>query len=91
MQLLKGAWKRESLNELINLAQTILDRGFDSQAFLSRQTLAFFTLLSILGPYHYYTQNFRQLTSEMNPRGLLAGEGILVAAKEEISKAVNIL
>ncbi len=77
----------ESLNELINLAQNILSTGFDSQAFLNWQVLAFTALAGILGPTHYYTQNFKRLTSEKNPVGLLAGEGILVAAQEEMRKA----
>jgi hypothetical protein len=74
----------ESVNQLISLAQSILDSGFDAQAFLNWQILAFATLVGILGPYHYYTQNFRRLTSEKIPRSLLAGEGILMAAKEQM-------
>ena len=77
------------LNELITLAQTLLDRGFDVQAFLSWETAAFLALVSLLGPFHYYTLNFKQLTKENNPLGLLAGEGILIAAREELLKAVG--
>ncbi len=77
----------ESLNELIDLAQSILSSGFDAQAFLNWQVLAFTALAGILGPTHYYTQNFKRMTSEKNPLGLLAGEGILVAAQEEMRKA----
>jgi hypothetical protein len=77
------------LNELINLAQILLDRGFDVQDFLSWETAAFFSLLSLLGPFHYYTLNFKRLTSENNHRGLLAGQGILIAAREESLKAVG--
>jgi len=79
----------ESLNDLINLAQTILASGFDSQAFLSWQVLAFTALAAVLGPTHYYTLNFKRLTSAKNALGLLAGEGILVAAKEQIRKAYD--
>jgi hypothetical protein len=74
----------ESLNQLISLAQSILDSGFDAQTFLNWQILAFSALVALLGPYHYYTQNFKRLTSEKNPRSLLAGEGILMAAKEQM-------
>jgi hypothetical protein len=76
----------DSLNELIMAAQALLDGNFDIQAFLGWQTLAFLTLLSLLGPFHYYTQNFKKLTSEKTPRGLLAGEGVLVAAREHFLK-----
>jgi len=87
---LKGGKKMESLNDLISLAQSILDSGYDVQAFLNWQTLAFSALVAIVGPYHYYTQNFKRLTSEKSPRGLLAGEGILLAAKEQIQKPVEL-
>lgn len=79
----------ESLNELIMAAQVLLDGSFDVQAFLGWQTLAFLTLLSLLGPFHYYTQNFKKITSEKTPRGLLAGEGVLVAAREQFLKAAG--
>jgi hypothetical protein len=76
----------ESLNELITAAQRILSAGFDVKAFMIWETMAFMALLSTLGPSHYYTQNFKHLTAEKSPKGLLAAKGILVAAKEEILK-----
>ncbi len=79
----------ESLNDLIMAAQSLLDGSFDIQAFLSWQALAFLALLSLLGPFHYYTQNFKRLTSEQTPRGLLAGEGLLVAAREQFLKTAE--
>lgn len=75
-----------SLNDLITAAQGMLSAGFDVKTFMVWETLAFMALLSTLGPRHYYTQNFKHLTAEKGPRGLLAGKGILVAAKEEILK-----
>ncbi len=71
----------ESLNDLIAVASVILDRGFDLQAFLSWKQTSFLALLTLLGPFHYYTLNFRRM-AEPSQRGLLSGEGILVAAKE---------
>ncbi len=79
----------EYLNDLINAAQAILDSGFDVQAFLGWKEVALVTLLGLLGPIHYYTQTFNQVTSEQDSRSLLAGEGILMAAKEEMLKSVN--
>ncbi len=76
----------ESLTDLINSAQAILDSGFDLQAFLTWKTMAFLSLLQLLGPFHYYTQNFRWLASEHNAKGLLAAEGLLLAAQQEILK-----
>jgi len=80
----------DSLADLINSAQAILDSGFDLQAFLSWKTMAFLSLLRVLGPFHYYTQNFRWIAAEQNARGLLAGEGILLAAQQEILKRPNL-
>ncbi|MGO9569371.1 MAG: hypothetical protein ACLP5H_17695 [Desulfomonilaceae bacterium] len=71
-----------NLTSLINSARVILDKRFDAQVFLSWQSLAFVTLANSLGPLHYYTRNFKLLTSERNQRSLLIGEGILIAARE---------
>lgn len=71
-----------TLTSLIDSAEVILDERFDAQAFLSWQSLASVTLTNVLGPLHYYTQNFKILTSQTNERSLLTGEGILIAARE---------
>src|SRR5208283_3291246 len=71
----------ENLNELIAAAQAILDNGFDLSAFMSWELLAFLTLVALLGPLHYYTQNFRRLTSDKTPRSLLAGRGLIEPPK----------
>lgn len=71
-----------TLTSLIESAAVILDKRFDAQAFLSWRSLAFVTLANLLGPLHYYTQNFKLLTSEINERSLLTSEGILIAARE---------
>jgi hypothetical protein len=71
-----------NLTLLINSARVILDKKFDAQVFLSWQSLALKTLANLLGPLHYYTRNFKLLTSERNERSLLTGEGILIAARE---------
>ncbi|MGB6066628.1 MAG: hypothetical protein WBG50_17625 [Desulfomonilaceae bacterium] len=79
----------EYLNDLIRAAQAILDSGFDVQSFLGWKEVALLTLLGLLGPLHYYTRTFKQNTSAQNPLSLLAGEGILMAAKEEMLKSIN--
>jgi hypothetical protein len=77
----------DQINELINMAQALLDSGFDVQTLINWETAAFIALLSLLGPFHYYTQNFKRLTSQNDAKALLAGEGVLMAAREEIKKA----
>ena len=79
----------ESLNELINLAQLILDNGFDPQTFLTWKEAAFICLLGLLGPLHFYTRSFGRVTGRADEKGLLAGEGLLIAAREEIAAAVT--
>jgi hypothetical protein len=74
----------ESLNDLIKLAQFILDNGFDIQTFLTWKEAAFICLLGLLGPLHFYTRSFGQVTGRTDEKGLLAGEGLLIAAREEI-------
>ena len=81
----------ESLNELIGLAQVILDSGFDLQAFLTWRELSFLCLLGLVGPLHYYTKSFGRFTGQADERSLLAGEGLLVAAREEITKDASTL
>jgi hypothetical protein len=84
VQLPKGEDKMEYLNDLINAAQSIREKGFDVQAFLGWKEVAFLALLGVLGPLHYYTRTFKQVTAAQDSLSLLAGEGILMAAKEEI-------
>ena len=76
----------EFLNDLINAGWSILENGFDPQAFLVWKQLSFACLVGLLGPLHFYTQNFRRFTAKGDPKGLLAAEGILTAAREEITK-----
>lgn len=79
----------ESLNDLINYAQFILDNGFDLQTFLTWKEAAFICLLALLGPLHFYTRSFGRVTGRTDEKGLLAGEGLLIAAREEIASAVT--
>jgi hypothetical protein len=78
-----------TLTSLIDSAKVILDKRFDAQVFLSWQSLACVTLTNLLGPLHYYTQNFKLLTSQTNERSLLTGEGILIAAREMATPQVQ--
>jgi hypothetical protein len=76
----------DALMELINSAQNISDSGFDLQAFLTWKALAFVTLLGLLGPFNYYTRRFCNFTSGSSRNALLAGNGVLEAVKEQLSK-----
>jgi hypothetical protein len=76
----------EFLNDLINAGWSILENGFDPQAFLAWKQMSFVCLVGLLGPVHFYTQNFKRFATEGDPKGLLAAEGILNAAREEMAK-----
>jgi hypothetical protein len=80
-----------NFTSLIDAAKVILDNRFDAQVFLSWRSSAFMTLAKLLGPLHYYTQNFKLLTSETNERSLLTGDGILIAAREMITPQVQVI
>lgn len=76
----------EYLMELLNQAQSILDAGFDVDAFLAWKSFAFFSVVVLLGPTHYYAKNFNSIISENTPKGLLAGKGVLIAVKEALAQ-----
>jgi hypothetical protein len=72
----------DSLVDLINAAQSLLDAGFDVQQFLAWKGIAFLFLLGLLGPLHYYTKTFCRVTEKPDHANLMAGEGVLMAIKE---------
>jgi len=76
----------ESLNDLITMAASMLDSGFDVYAFLEWKKTAFMALVGLFGPFHYYSLHFRRI-AEPSPLGLLAGGGMLSAAKEELAES----
>jgi hypothetical protein len=79
----------ESLTDLITVAQSLLDAGFDFQAFLTWKSLAFISLLGLLGPLHYYTKIFCRVTEVADHNHLMAGEGVLVAIREGLSQSTE--
>jgi hypothetical protein len=76
----------EFLNDLINSGWSILENGFDLQTFLTWKQMSLACLVGLLGPLHFYTRNFDRFTSGRHPQSLLAAEGILTAAREELAK-----
>ena len=77
----------DRLADLIKMAQGMLDGGFDPECFLTWKTLSFLCLMSLLGPLHFYTRKFGRVTRKMTSESVLAGEGILEAAKANITEA----
>jgi hypothetical protein len=81
---MKGGTDMDHINDLILSASAILDNGFDVGHFAEWRESAFIVLLGLLGPFHYYTRNFGELTAGMTQTSLLAGSGVLVAVEHGI-------
>jgi hypothetical protein len=59
------------------------DVGVD--AFMCWKNSSLLALVGLLGPLHYYTENFGRFTMEKNRQGPLAGTGILTAVEEQFA------
>ncbi|MFA6223574.1 MAG: hypothetical protein WC647_14790 [Desulfomonilaceae bacterium] len=73
------------IKQLIIAAHTLLKTNVDVEAFRSWKKSSIAALVALLGPSHYYTENFLRFTKEKNRRGLLAGAGILTAVEEQFA------
>ncbi len=73
------------IDRLIDAGWTVLESDFDAEAFHDWKRKAYECLNSILGPDHAYTQYFSHCVNLPETGCVLAGRGILSAAKEEIT------
>jgi len=73
------------IKHLIIAADALLKTNVDVDAFMCWEKSSSLTLVALLGPLHYYTENFGVFTREKNRRGLLAGTGILSAVQEQFA------
>ena len=73
------------IKQLIIAANALLKTNIDVDAFISWEKSSLLALVALLGPLHYYTENFGRFTREKNRRGLLAGTGILTAVEEQFA------
>ena len=81
----------KKLDDLIETAWQVVNTDFDAGAIYQWKKQAFDFLSENLGPDHYYTQYFKNCVDELEQENLLAGGGILTAAKEEIRQKSEIL
>ena len=77
----------KSIKQLIIAADTLLKTNVDVDAFRRWEKSSSLTLVALLGPLHYYTENFGVFTREKNRQGLLAGTGILTAVEEQFARS----
>lgn len=73
----------EQIDNLIEAGWHVLDTDFDRAAFINWRQRAFECLRTLLGPDHPYTACFRAFVVHEEKSDLLAGTGILVAAKHK--------
>jgi hypothetical protein len=73
----------EQIDRLIEAGWYVLESDFDRAAFINWRQRAFQCLLTLLGPDHPYTEYFKAFVVEAEKFHLLAGAGILAAAKEK--------
>ena len=73
------------IKQLIISTNALLKTNVDVDAFASWEKSSLLALVALLGPLHYYTENFGRFTKEKNRQGLLAGTGILTAVGEQFA------
>lgn len=78
----------QRIDDLIQAGWHVLDTDFDEKAFQNWKIQAFNCLTALLGPEHTYTQRFKDYVRQSDQKQVMAGGGLLVAAKEEIKKNV---
>ena len=74
------------LDYLIKAAWHVIHSDLDYGAIYQWRKQAADFLDVHLGPNHFYTQSFKRNIEEIEQRNLLTASGILIAAKEEITR-----
>ncbi len=59
----------KNIKQLIIAADTLLKTNVDVDAFRSWEKSSLLALVALLGPLHYYTENFGLFTREKKPSG----------------------
>jgi hypothetical protein len=77
----------KQIDDLIEAGWHVLLSDFDSTAFQNWRKQAFDCLNALCGPDHTYTQYFKHYVQEQHEANLLTGKGILIAAKETMSRS----
>ena len=75
------------IDDLIEAGWNVLESDFDPGAFQVWRNRAFDCLTTLLGSKHTYTLRFANYVRQAESMDTLAGEGILSAAREEVSRA----
>jgi hypothetical protein len=76
----------QTINDLVEQGWIILDAADNEAAYFKWQTQAVDCLTALLGPNHFYCMRLKAFFQETGRKGLLAGTGILAAAREELAR-----
>lgn len=72
------------IDDLINAGWEVLDGGFRESSYAEWKEKAYGCLEALLGPKHYYTVSLTTRVTQARETNLLAGTGILSAARDLI-------
>ena len=81
-----GCWRKKLIDDLIEAGWRVPDTNFSEAAFQNWRERALICLTDLLGPEHVYVQQFNDCLRESEKLNLMAGAGVLVAAKEMARK-----
>ena len=73
------------LEELIEAGWDVIETDFQEDAFQQWREKAYKYIVSTVGEDHPYAGYFRQYVRKSKPTDVLAGGGILIATKEDVS------
>jgi hypothetical protein len=73
---------QRQIDELIKAGWGVVDSNFHPAAFHHWRREAFYCLNALLGPDHPYTEYFKSNVQDAEQKNVLAGGGILTAARE---------
>jgi hypothetical protein len=79
-------YQERLIDSLIEAGWHVLDTDFDETALRNWRELALICLTDLLGSDHIYVQQFTEWVRHTEKVNLMAAGGVLVAAKEMVSK-----
>jgi hypothetical protein len=74
------------IDALIQSGWDVVHSDFSPAAFGRWRTMALDCLSALVGPQHVYTQFFDDWVRNADEKDLMAGEGILIAARSTVPK-----
>ena len=75
----------QGIDDLIEAGWRVLTGNFDAAAFTDWRRKALDCVTALVGPSHTYARYFRDFVEEAETKSVLAGEGILIAAREQLA------